>query len=360
MTPGSGFGFDSGRSLAERFRRWAGESERIYPYAVRGMADDWEAGGPVREVCAGYENTPMGAVVQLRLLAGVFRLVLTGRADELRPYYPCLGGTAEPAAFWPVLRGVIAAHVDELHESLRTAPQTNEVGRSAALLIGLLDLAEVSGRTRIRLLEIGASAGLNLLLDRYAIGGPGWSYGPGESPVRLEDAVRGELTLRDFTIVERRGCDLHPIDPATDTGRLLLTSFVWPDDVHRFRRLEGAFAVVDQVGAPPVDQAPASGWLAEQLTGPTDAGVLPVVWNSITQQYWPPDEVAAVSELLSERGARAPLARVSMEFRADSGPKEYPELRTTLWSGDDSPPREQLLGHAHHHGIPVYLSGAPN
>ena len=355
MTAGTGFGFDSGQTLAERFRRWAGDSGRVYPYAVRGMADDWEAGGPVREVCAGYENTPMGAVVQLRLLAGVFRLVLTGRADELRPFYPCLGGTADPVDFWPVVRGVIAAHVDELHEALRTAPQTNEVGRAAALLVGLLDLAAGSGQTKIRLLEIGASAGLNLLLDRYAISGPGWSYGPGDSPVRLDDAVRGDLTLREFSIVERRGCDLHPIDPATDDGRLLLTSFVWPDDVHRFRRLEGCFAVVDQVGAPAVDPASASGWLAEQLARPAEPGVLPVVWNSITQQYWPPAEVAAVNDLLAERGAQAPLARVSMEFRADSGPKEYPELRTTLWSGDNPAPRDHLLGHAHHHGIPVYL-----
>jgi hypothetical protein len=63
-----------------------------------------------------------GAVIQLRLLAGVFRLVLTGRAPELVRFYPCLGGTAPPSQAWPVMRNVIAAHIDELHAALAVAP----------------------------------------------------------------------------------------------------------------------------------------------------------------------------------------------------------------------------------------------
>ncbi len=354
--PARGFAFDAGETLADRFRRWAGDSPRVYPCAVRAMADDWEAGGPVRELCAGYEHAPHGSVLQLRVLAGVFRLVLTGRADPLRRFYPCLGGTAEPAEIWPTMRTVITEHLDELRLALRTAPQTNEVGRSAALLLGLLDLVDASGRDRIRLLELGASGGLNLLIDRYAISGPGWSYGPMDSPLQLRDAVVGGVpAVRSFTIVDRGGCDLDPIDPASDDGRLLLTSFVWPDDVHRFERLEAAFTVVDQVGASPVDRAPAADWLAAQLAGPAEPGVLTVVWNSITQQYWPAAEITAVRELLQDHGDGGTLGQVSMEFRVDSGSKEYPELRTRFWSGSGTPPRERLLGHAHHHGIPVYL-----
>ena len=347
--------FDSGPTLADRFRTWAGTSERVYPYAVRAMADDWEAAGPVRAVCAGYEHSPNGAAIQLRLLAGVFRLVLTGRADALRPFYACLGGTAEPAGIWPVLWAVITEHVDELHEALRIAPQTNEVGRSAALLVGLYDLVAASGRTRIRLLEVGASAGLNLLVDRFRFTGDDWSAGPEDSPLRLEQAVRGHLRPLDFLVTERRGCDLHPIDPATAAGRLMLSSFVWPDDVHRFDRLEAALAVVDRFGAPPVDQLGAADWLRVQLDRADEEGVLSVVWNSITQQYWPSEEVAAVADLLAVRGATAPLAQVSLEFRHDADPGP-PEIRTRLWTGAASP-RERLLGHAHHHGLPVELGG---
>jgi hypothetical protein len=91
----------------------------------------------VRAICRGWEDAPAGAVIQLRLLARLFRIVLTGRAPELVPYYPCLGGTAPPAEAWPVVRPVLAGHVDELREALEVAPQTNEVGRSTALLVGL-------------------------------------------------------------------------------------------------------------------------------------------------------------------------------------------------------------------------------
>jgi hypothetical protein len=69
------------------------------------------------------------------------------------------------------------AHIDELHAALAVAPQTNEVGRSIALLAGLFDLVGASGVRRIRLLELGASAGLNLLLDCYAFRGKSWHFG---------------------------------------------------------------------------------------------------------------------------------------------------------------------------------------
>jgi hypothetical protein len=146
-------GWDSGDTLADRFRAHAGDTEHLYGYAMRGMADDWEAGGPTRLVCRGYEAAPHGAVIQLRLLAGVFRLVLTGRTPELGPYYPCLGGTDPASQAWPVMREVIAAHIAEMHEALTVAPQTNEVGRAAALLAGL------SCRTH-RLAEVSMEFGL--------------------------------------------------------------------------------------------------------------------------------------------------------------------------------------------------------
>ena len=75
--------WDRGLTLADRFRSHAGEASHLYGHAMRGMADDWEAGGPVRTVCAGYEQAPPGSALPLRLLAGVFRLVLTDQAPEL-------------------------------------------------------------------------------------------------------------------------------------------------------------------------------------------------------------------------------------------------------------------------------------
>lgn len=346
-------GFDRGRTLAQRFRAHAGEQTHLYGYALRGMADDLESGGPTQRVVRGYEEAPPGAVIQLRLLAGVFRLVLTGRAPELLPYYACLGGVEPPAAAWPAMRRVIEAHPDELHEALAIAPQTNEVGRSVALLVGMFDLATASGCDRVRLWELGASAGLNQLVARFRVETDDWSWGPEQSPVRLLGAVHGSVVPVALDVVEARGCDLDPVDATSDQGRLRLTSFVWPFDVHRHERLAGALRLA-AAHPPTVDRASAADWLVAQLAElSTDSDTLTVVWHSVTQLYWPATEVAAVRATLSAYGRDRRVAEVGLEYAADSDPEGKPEVRTTFWAGDGRPPRERLLGTAHDHGIPV-------
>ncbi|HVK36150.1 MAG TPA: DUF2332 domain-containing protein [Microlunatus sp.] len=348
-------GFDRGQTLAERFRVHAGEQTHLYGYVLRGMADDLDAGGPTREVVRGYEEAPPGAVIQLRLLAGIFRLVLAGRAPELRPYYACLGGAEPPSTAWPLMRRVITDHLDELHEALAIAPQTNEVGRSVALLVGLFDLAAATGCRRVRLLELGASAGLNLLVDRFRVAGDGWSWGPEASPVQLLGAVHGAIVPADVQIVEALGCDLDPVDATSQQGRLRLTSFVWPFDVHRHERLAGALRLAAEQ-PPVVDRASAADWLASRLEiAPAEPDALVVIWHSVTQLYWPAAEVAAVRAALSAYGRDHRVAEVGMEYAPDGVAGEQPEVRTSLWSGDDSPPRRRLLGTAHDHGIPVQL-----
>jgi len=343
-------------TLADRFRAHADDAQHLYGYAVRGMADDWEAGGPVRVVCTGYENAPRGAVIHLRLLAGVFRLVLTDQAPELVRFYPCLGGNAPASQAWPVMRAVIGAHLDEMHAALAIPPQTNEVGRSAALLAGLFDLVAASGVRRIRLLEVGASAGLNLQLDHYAYRGDSWQFGSLDSILRFIDPMEGSVQPEHFMITERAGCDLHPVDATTTEGRLLLTSFVWPFDLNRHQRLSLALAIA---AAHPlrIDEASASHWLRDALTDEPDG--LPVVWHSVTQMYWPRDEVRAVEEILSRYGARHLLGEVSLEHDLDGPQGTKPELRTRLWNADSGGSiRERRLGIAHDHGIPVTLASS--
>ncbi len=145
-------GFDTGSTLADRMRAHAGDARHLYGELIRAMADDWENGGPVRRICAGWEDAPQGAVVQLRLLAGLFRIVLTGRAPDLEPFYPC--ASAERRRRTPPGR-LCAASSRRMSTSCtrrcETAPQTNEVGRSTALLVGLFEAVRRSGRRRVRL-----------------------------------------------------------------------------------------------------------------------------------------------------------------------------------------------------------------
>jgi hypothetical protein len=341
--------FEVGATLSERMRAHAGDATHLYGCLMRAMADDWDAGGPVREICAGWEDAPPGTVVQLRLLGGLFRIVLRGGAPDLTRYYPCLGGEEPPSGAWPAVRAVLSSHVDELHDALRVAPQTNEAGRSAALLVGVFRAVAATGARDVRLLEPGASAGLNLLVDRFRIEGDGWAHGPADSRVRLASAVRGAASPEAFRIVERRGCDLAPVDPRTDEGRLRLRSFVWPWQLERHERLAAA---LDIAAAHPVevDRAPAAPWLRDQLEARMTASTLTVVWQSVTRLYWPPAEIAHADEVIRDAATRMPIAHVAMEHPL-AGSDTAASLTLALNGG-----APELLGTVADHGLPVTLT----
>lgn len=336
---------DGGTTLADRFRVHAGAGTTLYAFAMRGMADDWDAGGVVREICRGWEESPPGSMVQLRLLAGLFRVVLHDEAPELVRFYPCLGGQADPALAWPVMRTVLERYAGQLRAALDVAPQTNEVGRSCALVVGLFEAVRQHGLHRIRLLEPGASAGLNLLVDRYRFEGDGWSFGPSQAEVMMAGVGARGARPEAFEVVQRRGCDLAPIDPRAPEAAGYLKSFVWPWMLERHQRLDAALQVAARHRAV-VDQAPASAWLADRLASAPDDGVLTVVWESVTRLYWPATEAARVEHVVAGARARMPLAHLRLD--SPDPVQELPELRLD----------EVVLGTAGHHGPPVVLRHA--
>lgn len=341
------------QALARVFRGHFGHREHLYGVLLDDLADDLVAGGPTAQICRDVLDAPREDAVQLRLLAGIFRLVLRGEAPQLEPFYPCLGGTAAPEGMWPLLRPVLAEAAETLHDDLALAPQTNEVGRSVGLLVGLAAAVRSYGLSRVRLLEPGASAGLNLNVDRYRFTGPGWADGPVDSPLVLDSEAAGVEPV-PYEVVERRGCDLSPVDAATPEGALWLTSFVWPFNTERHVRLAAALEVVREHPVA-VDAAPAETWLAERLAEPVEPGVLTVVWQSITQQYWPAATSEQVAASIAGARERIPLAHVSMEgVPPVQGTDGYdvavhgPELRLD----------GELLGRLHHHGPPLVLTGS--
>ncbi|HEU5270818.1 MAG TPA: DUF2332 domain-containing protein [Jatrophihabitans sp.] len=351
------------KTLADRFRRHAAMMPAgLYRCLMFAFADDFEAGGVVVEICRDWADAPTSAIVQLRLLGGIQRLVLAGRAPQLVRYYPNLGGDAPPEQAWADFEPVLRAHAEELRAALEIAPQTNEPGRAVPLLVGLFDAVRRSGLATVRLLEVGASAGLNLLVDRFRISGQGWSYGPADSPLRLPDAVLGAVAPVEFRLVSRRGCDLAPIDARSADGRLRLTSFVWPHDLHRYQRLQAALAIAADCPVT-VDRAPAGEWLAGQLATAPGDGVLTAVWHSITRQYWPGQEVAAVDAVLAEAGRRMPIAHIAMESpvlasdpASDMRGYRPPQLTVRLAVPGGTTDREPvLLGTVADHGVPVTL-----
>ena len=199
---------------------------------------------------------------------------------------------------------------------------------------------------------MGASAGLNLHVDRFAFDvADGVVLGDPGSPVRLVRPWSGSFPPYDVAprLVERRGCAPAPLDPASTADRLTLTSYVWADQLERFARLRAALAVAaDRPGA--VERLPASAFLERELATPTP-GVATVVWHSVVWQYLDPGERRRVTELLDRAGSRAtgeaPLLRLSLEpHREDGGAFT---LRLTSWPGGGT----VVLADAEGHGPPV-------
>src|SRR3954465_2297447 len=133
---------DPRTALASRFRGQAGWCGRlgspIYSHLLERAADDLQAGGPVWRVIEAYIDRPFNFAHHLRLMGATHRLALAGEAPRLAAHYPSTGGDGDAARAW----GAFIALVEERPIGLERAVQTNEVGRSAALLGGFLSVAE--------------------------------------------------------------------------------------------------------------------------------------------------------------------------------------------------------------------------
>jgi hypothetical protein len=338
------------RTLHAQGEVCAGLGSPMYGDLLRLVAADVEAGGLFAEVLSGHENDPGRLAVPLRLLGGLHRLVLNGRAPALRRWYPSTGGHWDAESAWPEITLAATEYADQLRAALDHPPQTNEVGRSAALIGGMLIFAHRFGLP-IRLFEIGCSAGLNLRADHYRYRYLGGHWGPTDSPVTIEDAWRGRLPPVDvLRIVERRGYDMAPLDAASRDGELTLLSYIWPDMTARLDRLRGAIKIARRVAAP-VHRRNAADAVADLRV---EEGTLTVLWHSITWQYFSEGEKTAVQAgidgLAAQARAGSPFVHLMLEpeRRARESPVEF-VVRARSWPGAD----DSLLAECSPHGPPV-------
>jgi hypothetical protein len=350
---------DPAEVVTTRLRGQAGYCDTTSPfYAVllRQMADDVDARGPTWDLLRDTADDPAGFVPQLRLLGAVHALALRGDAPELAARYPSCGGDGDAAAAWPALRAALADRHDELVPWLARPPQTNEVGRAAALIVGLLTATAATPRP-VRLLEIGASAGLNLRLDRFWYEADGRGVGDAASPVRFVDCWEGGRPPLDapLHVESRLGCDRNPIDSTSEEGRTALLAYTWPDMHDRLALLRAALDVAAHAPAV-VEQADFGTWLPDQLAEPAP-GRLTVVQHSIVLQYCDAETIRGLRDTLHDAGARAtadaPLAWLRLEPRSMKSIE--PQLRLTTWPGG----AERVLATAPFHLGPVRL-GSPD
>ncbi len=252
--------------LADHFRGLAATVERdgglIYPAICRGVADD-------ARVLSLLDDTPLPQRRPLLMLAAVHFLLLSGVDHPLAAYYDTVAdvrGTTFDASSGNVVAVFTAfceEHRRELEHVIGTrTTQTNEVGRCTALLPGLCHIASLYDQDApISLLDLGTSAGLNLLFDDYAYtyrsaSGDGVrTAGSSSSAVSIECSARDDVSsmpeLRLPTMGARVGLDLSPLDPFSDDDVLWLLACQWPDNPARFGRLRGALSNVRGSDNPP-------------------------------------------------------------------------------------------------------------
>ena len=275
----------------------------------------------------------------LRLCGGLHALVHAGQAPDLAKYYPpaslpeiaALGG-----ALTPILRNpALLAWLD-------SAPQTNEVGRSAILMTGLL-AAAAQYPLPIVLYELGASAGLNLQLDRYSYDLGRLRTGARDSPLKLAPQWKGgPPPLAEIRIRGRRGVDLAPLEPIRDRERLL--AYIWPDQARRLAQAEAALDIAGRA-PPPVEAGDAADWIERNLADDGPPGVMRVVMHTVAYQYFPKAVQARVAARMARAGAAAPPDSPLAWLRFEKLPEEESySLRLRLWPGED-----RLLAWAHPH-----------
>ncbi len=344
--------------IAAAFRQQIRSCERLgSPFTAQvlgSVMEELERGGGLEALIGSWPGDPSRDVLPLRIAGALHALALSGAAPDLAAFYPPQGSGGESAALRAAIAAAVAAHRAHFSDFLASPPQTNEVARSAALLGGFLRVARRTGLP-LRLLEIGASAGLNLLWDRYRYRLGDVLWGDPSSPVLISSSWSGPPPDLDASlqVASRAGCDRSPIDLADPAQRLRLRSYIWADQRDRLARLDLAIALARGAELQ-VEQADADEWVERQLAAPAH-GVATVLYHSIVWQYLPREAqariIAAVESAGRHAGPESPVAWLRLEPVAG---RARPELSLTLWPGGEN----ELLATGHWHGIAVEWTAA--
>ena len=283
------------------------------------------------------------------LLAAVHYLLLQGAQHALRDYYPTVSGARGGPEVFALFQDFVARHRDEIQRLIETrVTNTNEVGRSSVLRAGFGALARDESAP-LHLIEIGPSAGLNMIWDRYGVrylrdGALVEEVSPG-APLVLSCELKGDgvppVQARPH-IAGRVGLELNPVDLANQDDRDWLRALVWPDQPQRLARLETAIAMFLETKTE-IRAGDALVLLPAALAEiPPEAAVC--VYHTIAAYQFSTEMKEALEALLVTAGLRRPLWHLSFEFDGGS------DYAVTLTHHRGGVRRAGLLALAQPHG----------
>src|SRR5690606_30653133 len=302
-----------------------------------------------------WNGDPLADALPLRITGGLHALHLGGQHDRLSAIYN--GDEAAFADAVQIIADIIASDEAALLPWLDSPPQTNEAGRSSSYMAGLLWLTARGLPPCYELLEIGSSAGLNLLIDRYHYDLGGVSVGPDNARLSFKPEWQGPPPpAAPFAFESIRGCDIAPVDLADPAQARRLTAYIWPEHQVRIERMDAAIALVNET-PPRLEASGAGDWIIRQLAKPQKEGVTRVLMHSIVWQYIDREEQEHITQAMEAAGAKATAERPLVWLSLEANRENYRhELVIRHWPGDGQPVK---LGEAHAHGAWVKWLGVP-
>ena len=228
------------------------------------------------------------------------------------------------------VQAALRNHATHILQWLNYIPQTNEIGRSAELIATALMLER---RFNLPLIvsELGASAGLNLLFDQFALSSHGFTYQPHKATLTLMPDLRGPAPPPGrFQIAGRAGVDLSPINPQSSEGFLRLCAYTWPDQTERLQQLARI--------CPRQRVAIAQGDAADRFRLRLAAGYpkhLHLVFNTITWHYFSLQTQQNCRQALETAGQQESRATLWHKFLMEADDRGLgAALRLNLWPGE--------------------------
>jgi hypothetical protein len=332
-------------TLAQRFEHFATDetvaSSPFYTRLSHGIAKD----PPVLELAG---HTQPGQPVPNMLFGAVHMLLLKGYSHALADYYPSLHPVNilqdDP---YPVFRDFCLQYRAEIIPILQTRlVQTNEVRRCACWLPAFGLVANLARRP-LYLVEIGPSAGLNLLWDNWGYDyGEYGRYGNLASPLQLTCQVQGALsppfpaTLPEIS--GRIGIDLNPLDVTNPEDVLWLKALVWPEHHHRAQVLQTALALA-KATPPPLLRGSALDLLPQVLAN-ADNNAAICIYHSFTLNQFSPEMREQLYAIIAAKAQTAPVYLLGLESRRGLHPQVSLDI---FYAGQRD---QQILARCHAHG----------
>lgn len=335
-------------TLARRFERFAereaeGFFSPLYARLCRSIAADPEV---LALAAAAQPSQPTPNL----LLAAVQYLLLKGVKHQLASFYPGIAPAPDEINDpYPAFHAFCLEYAEAIRPLLTTRRvQTNEVGRCACLLPAFGLVAHQVQAEPLSLIEIGASAGLNLLWDHYSYDyGDGNHYGAADSPMRLPCTLRG-AKVPPFpsllpSVAFRVGLDLNPIDISNADEMLWLRALIWPEHHERVTRLQQAVQIARQ--EPPLLIAGNALTLLPDVIAQTPANTALCVFHSFTVNQFSPEQREQLSALLQDFSALRTIFRISLE---ELRGERHPRLDLIRYAGGKK--KGQMLAYCAAHG----------